>query len=263
MDIKTHNCKFAIVIPAYNEEATIHSVALRALKQCEKVIIVNDGSNDETISRLKGLPVTIIDNEINLGKAASLWAGFTEAMKNNDIDAIITLDGDAQHAPEDIPLLISASEANPNNIIIGARLANKEDIPAKRYYANKIANFWIAWAAGYPLSDSQSGFRLYPVSLFNNLNISISKSSSFVFESEIIIKAAQKGIHSYPVPIPAVYAENARPSHFRGVRDITLITIMVAKSLASRGFYLQGLYRSTIKPILLPSHKKKQTMMDT
>lgn len=261
MNQSSHDCKFAIVIPAYNEEATIHSVAQRALKQCKNVIVVDDGSSDETIARLEGLPVTLISNGTNKGKAASLWSGFTEAMKL-DIAVIITLDGDAQHAPEDIPLLIAKSESHPNNIIIGARLANKEDIPAKRYYANKIANFWIAWASGYPLSDSQSGFRLYPISLFENLKISISKSSSFVFESEIIIKAAQKGIYSHPVAIPAVYSENARPSHFRGVRDISLITIMVAKSLASRGFYLQGLYRSTFKPMFLPSSKKKQTMTD-
>lgn len=250
------NCSFAIVIPAYNEEATIHDVVQRALNQCNKVIVVDDGSSDNTVSRLDGLPITLIKHETNQGKAASLWDGFMTAMKD-DISVIITLDGDNQHAPEDIPLLMAKSESHPDQIIIGARLADKSSIPAKRYYANKIANFWIAWAAGYPLSDSQSGFRLYPVSLFKNMNISISKSSSFVFESEIIIKAAQRGIYSQPVPIPAVYTENARPSHFRGVRDITLITLMVAKSLLSRGLYLQGLYRSVLEPMLLPTQKKK------
>ena len=256
MPINNLDYRFAIVIPAYNEEATISDVAQRALKQCKDVIIVDDGSCDKTIAKLDGLPITLIKHNTNSGKAASLWSGFTAAMKR-DIDFIITIDGDAQHAPEDIPLIIEESIRHPNNIIIGSRLANKLDIPAKRYYANKIANFWIAWAAGYPISDSQSGFRLYPASLFQNLNISVSIKNSFVFESEIIIKAAQKGIQSRPVPIPAVYAENARPSHFKGVRDITLITIMVAKSLIGRGMYLQGLYRSAVKPILLPSYEKK------
>lgn len=251
MSTRNNKSRFAIVIPAYNEETTIHDIAQRALAMSDKVIIVDDGSADKTIERLSDLPVTLIKHEVNKGKAASLWDGFQEAMKN-DIDIIITLDGDGQHAPEDIPLLLSKYEEVPDQIIIGARLANKADIPAKRYYANKIANFWIAWAAGYPLSDSQSGFRIYPVHLFKNLEISTSKNSSFVFESEIIIKAAQRGIHSQPVPIPAIYAETARPSHFRGVRDITLITLMVAKSLISRGMYLPGLYHSTIKPRLLP-----------
>ncbi|MDT8371969.1 MAG: glycosyltransferase [Gammaproteobacteria bacterium] len=255
MSVHNHGSRYAIVIPAYNEEATIHDVVQRALNQCNKVIVVDDGSSDNTIARLDGLPVTIIKHETNQGKAASLWDGFMAAMAH-DINFVITLDGDNQHSPEDIPLLIEKNKSHPDQIIIGARLADKSLIPAKRYYANKVANFWIAWAAGYPLSDSQSGFRLYPVALFDRLSISTSKNCSFVFESEIIIKAAQRGIHSYPVPIPAVYAENARPSHFRGVRDITLITLMVAKSLLSRGFYLQGLYRSAFKPILLPSQKK-------
>ena len=83
----------------------------------------------------------------------------------------------------------------------------------------------------------------------------MSKRRSFVFESEIIIKAAQRGIYSTAVAIPAVYAQNARPSHFRGVRDISLITLMVAWSLITRGFYPQGLYRAVIKPHLLPSYK--------
>ncbi len=164
-----------------------------------------------------------------------------------NVDAILTLDGDGQHAPEDIPLLVNKAEEFPKGIIIGARLADKSAIPAKRYYANKFANFWIAWAAAYPIHDSQSGFRLYPVELFNDLTIST--KHGFVFESEILIKAAKKNIYSHPVKIPAVYKENARPSHFRGVADITLITLMVGKSLISRGMYPLGLYRSFINPI--------------
>ena len=237
--------KFAIVIPAYNEEATIEDVVQSALKQCEKVIVVDDGSKDKTTEKLAGLAITLIKHDVNKGKAASLWDGFMAAL-NMNVDAIITIDGDGQHAAEDIPLLLNKAEEFPNDIIIGARLADKSAIPAKRYYANKFANFWIAWAAGYPIADSQSGFRLYPKALFENLKISI--EHSFVFESEILIKAAQLGVYSHPVKIPAVYKKGARPSHFRGVHDITLITKMVGKSLFKRGMYLSGLYHSCIQP---------------
>lgn len=236
---------FAIVIPAYNEEATILDVVKQSLNECENVIVVDDGSTDKTISELEGLPVTLIKHEINRGKAASLWDGFMAALKL-DIDSIITLDGDGQHAPADIPLLLAKATEFPKDIIIGARLADKSAIPAKRYYANKFANFWLAWAAGYPIQDSQSGFRIYPKALFDNLKIST--EHGFVFESEILIKAAQKGIYSHPVKIPAVYKKNARPSHFRGVQDIILITKMVAKSLFSRAMYPSGLFHSLIKP---------------
>lgn len=240
---------FAVVIPAYNEQATIRDIATRALAIANIVIVVDDGSSDNTVAELDGLSVTLIQHPHNLGKAASLWDGINEARKH-DVDVIVTLDGDGQHAPEDIPLLISQHEQTPGQIIIGARLADKAAIPPKRYYANKIANFWIAWAAGYPIQDSQSGFRLYPSELFDGLRISTGKTSSFVFESEILIKAAHKGIYSYSVRIPAVYAENARPSHFRGVRDITFITLMVARILFQHLLYPQGLYRSAIRPLL-------------
>lgn len=236
---------FAIVIPAYNEEATIRDIVSRALKLSEKVIVVDDGSADNTVAELEGLGITLIKHETNKGKAASLWEGFSSALEMC-VDSIITLDGDGQHAPEDIPLLLDKARVFPTDIIIGARLADKSAIPAKRYYANKIANFWIAWAAGYPIHDSQSGFRLYPAALFNNLKIST--KHGFVFESEILIKAAQKNIYSHAVKIPAVYRENARPSHFRGVTDITLITLMVARSLIFRGMYPMGFYRSVINP---------------
>jgi glycosyltransferase involved in cell wall biosynthesis len=245
------NNKFAIVIPAYNEDATIRQVVMQALDESAKVIVVDDGSSDNTISELNGLPITLIKHEQNKGKAASLWDGFMAAL-NMDVDSIITLDGDGQHAPADIPLLLDKAKAFPNDIVIGARLADKSAIPAKRYYANKFANFWIAWAAGYPIQDSQSGFRLYPKALFDHLEISTKEG--FVFESEILIKAAQKNIYSHPVKIPAVYKENARASHFRGVHDIVLITKMVAKSLFSRGMYLAGLYHSCIKPRDLARH---------
>lgn len=244
---------FAVVIPAYNEQATIRDIATRALTFSPLVIVVDDGSTDETISQLDGLPVNLIAHAVNQGKAASLWDGIQLA-RQHKVTHIITLDGDGQHAPEDIPKLLAKLETHTRHIIIGARLADKSLIPAKRYYANRIANFWLAWAAGYPISDSQSGFRIYPADLFENLKISISKRSSFVFESEILIKAAQREILSTAIAIPAVYTENARASHFRGVRDITLITLMVAGSLLSRGMYLQGLYRSSIKPHLLPKH---------
>ncbi len=251
MQSPTHLQNFAVVIPAFNEAATIRDIASRALVYSPLVIIIDDGSTDSTKAALEGLPVTLIEHKTNQGKAASLWDGITAA-RAHKVTYIVTLDGDGQHAPEDIPLLLAKTKTYPNHIVIGARLADKSLIPAKRYWANRIANFWIAWAAGYPISDSQSGFRVYPSHLFNDLTISTSKRSCFVFESEILIKAAQRNIKSHSVPIPAVYAKNARPSHFRGGRDITFITLMVARYLIIRGMYPQGLYRSCIKPHYLP-----------
>ncbi len=241
-----HSQDFAVIIPAFNEVATIRDIASRALVYSSLIIIVDDGSTDGTRAALDGLPITLIEHKTNQGKAASLWDGILAA-REHKVTYIVTLDGDGQHAPEDIPRLLAKTETAPNHIIIGARLADKSLIPPTRYWANRVANFWIAWAAGYPIADSQSGFRIYPSYLFNDLTISTARRSSFVFESEILIKAAQRGIKSQAVAILAIYAKNARASHFRAARDITFITLMVLRYLFMRGLYPQGLYRSRIK----------------
>jgi len=251
---------FAIVIPAYNEYHTIRAIVQDALKYSPDVIVVDDGSTDGTSAEVEDLAVTLIRHPVNQGKAASLLDGFTAAT-NKGSNVVITLDGDGQHSPHDIPLLLEKAKQYPNDIIIGSRLADKASIPKKRYYANRIANFWISWACGYRIADSQSGFRLYPSSALNNIDISATRSKSFVLESEILIKAAHIGVHSHPVTIPAIYSENARPSHFRGVRDITNITLMVATELLKRGLYIPGLYRAWIRP-MTPLHRYEQTGLD-
>lgn len=243
----------AIIIPAYNEVKTIHDIARRALSQCDRVIIVDDGSTDATLDKISNLSVDLIRHPVNQGKAASLQDGIRFAIEAG-AELLVTLDADGQHRPEDIPRLVEQAIAHPDYIIIGSRLADKSSFPAKRYYANKFANFWIAWAAGYPIEDSQSGFRVYPAKLFNTLSLDTRPSNGFVFESEILIKAAQLGILSQAVSIAAIYNDDARPSHFRGVRDILMITRMVAGQLIRRGLYLPGLYRSAIKPVLPTQH---------
>ena len=233
----------AAVIPAYDEAATIRSVAERTLAHLAKVIVVDDGSTDGTAERLAGLPVTLIRNPHNLGKAASLWRGIALALAE-DAEAVVTLDADGQHRPEDIPRLLEAHRRDPAALVIGARLHNSSAIPSERYYANRFANFWIAWAAGQRMLDSQSGFRVYPASLFFALPARMGRTAGFVFESEVVIEAGRRGTRLEWVPIPAIYEPRGRPSHFRPIVDVALITRMVAWKLLSRGLYLGGLFRS-------------------
>ena len=239
--------EFAVVIPAYNEAATLRGIVQRVRQYGRRVIVVDDGSTDDTAATVADLPVTLIRHASIQGKAASLWDGMEAAMAQG-VDAVITLDADGQHRPEDIPRFLQAAREHPGQIIIGSRLANKGAFPAKRYYANRVANFWISWAAGYAIDDSQSGFRLYPVALLRRLDARRAKAYGFVFESEILIRAARMGFYSHSLPIAAIYETRARPSHFRPVADIARITLMVAWHLTSRALYPTGFYRAFVRP---------------
>jgi glycosyltransferase involved in cell wall biosynthesis len=234
--------RYAAVIPAYNEAATIADVAARAARELELVVVVDDGSTDRTAAAVAGLPVTLLRNERNLGKGASLWRGMRHAV-GLGVAGVVTLDGDGQHAPEEIPRLLAEARAHPGEIVIGARVIGRDAAPRARYLANRFADFWIGWAAGQPLADSQSGFRVYPAALLRRIEVEHGPGRGFVFESELLIAAARHGFASRAVPISALYPKAARPSHFRPVLDIVRITRMVAWQLLSRGMNPAGLRR--------------------
>lgn len=234
---------FVILIPAYNEARTIHSVTQRALAQGHPVIVVDDGSTDGTAERIDSLPVTLLRNARNVGKAASLWRGMQYAIEQG-AHAVITLDADGQHDPADIPRFIECARRHPGAIAVGSRLHAKGAIPPVRYRANRFANFWIAWAAGQPIIDSQCGFRLYPTGLLQGRETQPGRRDGFVFESEILIDAGRAGVAIVAVPIAAIYEAKARPSHFRPVTDVVRIAGMLVRKLFARGLDLPRLYRS-------------------
>lgn len=239
---------FAVVIPAYNEEKTISDVARGALLATPHVVVVDDGSTDGTAAAVADLPVRLIRLEINRGKAAALQRGFAFA-ESLGIRGVVTLDGDGQHRPEDIKRIAAAGLASGEHIIIGSRLGDPDKFPKARLRANRIASFWISWAAGHPIEDSQSGFRFYPAKVLHRLAERDKLSSGFTFESEVLILAARHGVLTKAIAIPALYdGVMHRASHFRPVRDITHIVLMVAWKLISRGMYPMGLYRSLVRP---------------
>lgn len=244
-----------VVIPAYNEAATIRDVVERALAQDVQVIVVDDCSTDGTAECCAGVPVTVLVNEHNLGKAASIWRGAETALAAG-ASGIVTIDGDGQHDPEDVRRILQTVAVRPGAIVVGARLHARQTIPLARYCANRFANFWIAWAAGRPIDDSQSGFRYYPASVFRTLDVRHDRWASFVFESEVLIAAARAGIDIVFVPISVSYAASARASHLHPVIDIAKIAKMVAGKLIRDGMNPAGLMRSLRRgrgPAALPS----------
>ena len=232
-----------IAIPAYNEERTIRALAQSALAVCPRVLVVDDGSADTTVAQLQALPITLLQHPINQGKAASLRSAFAHALVH-DARCVVTLDGDGQHDPHDAPSLLTAWHGQPDRLVIGSRLHDKAQFPLARYRANRFACFWISWAAGHRIVDSQSGFRVYSKAVMAIATSGRVRGSRFTFESEILIQAADEGHLTLAVAIPGRYPANARRSHFRPVIDIAKIVVMVATRLLKKGMHPLGLWRS-------------------
>jgi glycosyltransferase involved in cell wall biosynthesis len=240
-----------VVIPALNEERAIRAVVEDTLPHCGKVIVVDDGSSDRTGAVVAELPVECIRHELPLGKARALQDGFKRALEMG-ADGALTIDGDGQHAGADLPRLLAAAAQYPNHIVIGARLRSRDSAPGKNRFGNQQADWWVSWACGQRVVDSQSGQRYYPRSV---MEIALRlPNGGFVFESEILIEAARRGIRTVSVPIEARYADDRRASHFRPLRDVSRITMMIAWRLIRGGMMPLNYWRArTVPPIIVDS----------
>ncbi|HVF34697.1 MAG TPA: glycosyltransferase family 2 protein [Candidatus Saccharimonadia bacterium] len=243
--------KIAIVIPALDEALAIREVVSDTLALGHPVYVVDDGSRDGTGAAIADLPVTVVRHERTLGTGQSLKDGFAAALADG-ATAVVTLDGDGQHAAADVPRRVAAHLRSPTARVLCARTQRLGPRPALRHFANAFADFWVSWACGVRVLDSQCGQRLYPRALIES--VALPASGGFTFESEILIEAARAGFPIAGVPIFARYHAGRRPSHFRPVADILKITRMVAWKLARRGMFLGGLVRSRARgPILIDS----------
>jgi len=240
-----------VVIPALNEERSIRTVVADALTHCGRVIVVDDGSNDGTSAAIADLPVERIRHDRPLGKAKALQDGFRRAVELG-ADGVLTMDGDGQHSAADLPRLLAAAKQYPDCIVIGARLRSKDAQPGKNRIGNQQADFWVSWACGQRVVDSQSGQRFYPRAVVE-LALAL-PHVGFVFESEILIEAARHGIRAVSVPIESRYEEDRRASHFRPLRDVSKITRMIAWRLLRGGFMPRNYWRArTVPPIIVES----------
>jgi len=238
----TSDLTWMVLIPAYNEASTILPLVQAVLAyHPNELVVVNDASTDNTAALLQDQPITLLNQPCNQGKAAGLWLGFDLAIAQN-MDIVITMDGDGQHLPRDLPALLKQYQQQPNSLVLGARQRNPEIQPYARYAANRLANFWISWAAGCAVADSQSGYRVYPVTALKTMG-RLKHSAGFVLESEILVEAAWQGYPLTHIPIEAIYAEDRRASHFHPMRDIAKITRMVMRRLWHKRFNLKGLWR--------------------
>jgi len=217
---------YCVIIPAYNNEKTLNRVITEvlAIVPIKSVIVVNDGSTDSTSEILSSInqEIAIITHEINLGKGEALKNGFKYALENGFENAI-TIDSDGQHFANDISLFLEKAKENPGALIMGSRNMEQEGVPNKSSFGNKFSNFWFKIETGISLTDTQTGFRLYPLKPISKINLFTSK---FETEIEVIVKLAWKNVHFISLPIRVLYDPEERVSHFRPFRDFTRISIL-------------------------------------
>lgn len=217
-----------VVIPTYNNAGTIVDVVKRSLVQCCDVIVVCDGCTDGTVDLLNSLdqrPV-IVELKKNSGKGAALKEGFRYALKEGFAYAI-TLDGDGQHYPEDIPVMLEANRKHPGALIVGERKdLEKAERSGGSRFANKFSNFWFALQTGHYLNDTQTGYRLYPLKKLKGLSL---LTSRYEAELELMVFASWHGVKLVSEPVNVYYPpREERVSHFRPGMDFARISLLNA-----------------------------------
>jgi glycosyltransferase involved in cell wall biosynthesis len=221
----------AVLIPAYNCAATIADVVSGARRRVDLVLVVDDGSTDDTGSCAAAAGAEVLRQPANRGKGAALRAGM-EWLAARARTRALTMDGDGQHLASEIPVLLAASAASPHALIIGARQLGDQQVRPLNLFGNRFANRWVAIACGETLPDTQSGFRVYPLLETRSLGAT---AVGFAFETEVLIRAVRAGLEVRSVPVKVYYPPVAeRVSHFRPFRDTLRVIIVVVGLILRR-----------------------------
>jgi len=212
------------LIPAFNEEKRIADVVRGVREHIPDIIVVDDGSRDATASHAERSGAVVIRHTTNKGKGMALRTGFSHAL-SRDYAAVLTLDGDGQHATDEIAKFVSAFETDSGDIIIGARLWDRAAIPRYRYIPNQIGIYCISKAAGCRIDDTQSGFRLYRREVLEKITLA---TTGFETETEVLIRAGKAGFRIHSLPVSAIYHSDYK-TNFRPIRDFYRISILFLK----------------------------------
>lgn len=218
-----------VVIPTYNEAKAVGGLVREVCSQNLGVIVIDDGSEDDT-SRVAGENgACVLRNQNNEGKGASLIKGFNYVLAG-DFDAVITMDGDGQHEPSDIPYFIRLAEYSDSGIFIGNRMLKVSNMPLVRFLTNKFMSWLISSVSGQKIPDTQCGFRLIKKDVLRKLNL---RTTKYETESELLIQASRLGFKIESVPIKTIY--NREKSRIHPVIDtLRFIRFMVRELWTTR-----------------------------
>jgi len=210
------------VIPVFNNGGTVKAVALGCRKHLAQVLVVDDGSTDVDVAALfTDTDIQVLSHAENRGKGAALLSAL-EYIRQRGGQWMVCVDADGQHNPDDLPLFFPRLGKTPSSIVVGARDFSGENIPGGSRFGRKFSNFWIKLESGASVSDSQSGFRAYPVELLSQMKL---RGNRYDFEVEVLTKAVWHGLSIEDVPISVHYPPKAeRISHFNQWKDNVRLT---------------------------------------
>ncbi len=227
--------RIAVVIPAYNEERSIASVLLKAERHSDKVIVVDDGSNDLTGDIAKRMGVTVLSHESNLGKGAALRSGVEYAKNKIDFDILVTIDADLQHDPADITKVVAPIIDGSSDLVIGARPMDSSIMPRERAAGNRL--FDSLSSGGVKLHDTQSGFRAYSRDALSKIKF---VENGMAVESQTIMDAVNAGLRIKEVQVYTTYdgivPKRNPANHFAQVFDYIITRTIAGSPLLYLGF---------------------------
>jgi glycosyltransferase involved in cell wall biosynthesis len=209
--MKNNRLKTVAIIPAYNEESSIAKVILRTRRYVDDVIVCDDGSTDMTFMITKAVGARVVRHAERRGKGEAFRALSKEVMELSP-DIIVALDGDGQHDPDEIPILVKPIETGRSDVVVGSRYVDggKMDAPLYRRFGLRVINFLFKKVAGVHISDTQSGFRAYSRKAFDFLVQCDARG--YGIEGEQLVLAAKNGLRVMEVPISVKYNSIARKS---------------------------------------------------
>lgn len=221
-----------VAIPVYNHAGTVREVARRALDHGFPVLVVDDGSSDQSFEAVAGLPLARHRLPHNAGKGEAILAAARLA-REWGYQAMVTIDADGQHDPAEAGLLVAAAAASWPALVIGARRMETDNVPRSSLFGRDFSNFWVRLETGRSLADTQSGYRLYPVELLTRCRF---LTRRYTFEIEALVRGSWAGLDVLSVPVSVYYPPgDERVSHFHKGKDnarLSLLhTLLVCRAL--------------------------------
>lgn len=212
----------AVVVPCYNAGGRLRPVLKGVLRHTQQVVVVDDGSTDVAIENVRDLPVNIVTFECNRGKGHALIEGFRTALGNSGVHAVAVVDADGQHDPAELPRLFAAMAEHDADLVIGARVFDKAQVPWASWLGNKLTVVLTAALLHKWLADTQSGYRLHSRRFLEDV-IQTVPGGRYDTEMEILVRAVRGGYRVVSVPIETIYERGNRSSHFNKLRDSYLV----------------------------------------